>query len=95
MPFVTAEMLATLAERYRAGAAPLVVSDYESVSAPPTLYDRSLFPELLTATGEGPGREVIRRHRSEAEVVRWPASALLDLDVPEDYERMRAQIARP
>lgn len=88
MPFVTPEMIAALIERYRKTEAPLVISDYEGVNAPPMLYDRSLFRELLMMTGEGCGRQVVKRHRDEAEVMSWPAAALADLDVPEDYARI-------
>jgi molybdenum cofactor cytidylyltransferase len=91
MPFVTAEMIAGLIARYRSTEAPLVISDYEGVNAPPMLYDRSLFDELLTMTGEGCGRQVVKRHRHEAEVLPWPAAALSDLDVPEDYERLKQE----
>jgi len=90
MPFVTAEMIAGLVTRYRATEAPLVISDFAGVNAPPMLYDRSLFDELLAMTGEGCGRQVVKRHREEAEVLPWPAAALADLDVPEDYERLHA-----
>lgn len=93
MPFVTTVMLATLVERYRTGTAPLVISDYEGVNAPPMLYDRTLFPELLVMEGEGCGKQVVRRHRAEAAVARWPAAALTDLDVPDDYERVRSLLA--
>jgi molybdenum cofactor cytidylyltransferase len=94
MPFVTPEMIAAMIERYRTTEAPLAISDYEGVNAPPMLYDRSLFDELLaTAPGEGCGRQVVRRHREEAEVLRWPASALADIDVPEDYERALASLS--
>jgi molybdenum cofactor cytidylyltransferase len=88
MPHVTPEMIAAMIERYRTSAAPLVISDYEGVNAPPMLYDRSLFGELLAMTGEGCGRQVVKRHREEAEVMKWPAAALADLDVPEDYARI-------
>jgi molybdenum cofactor cytidylyltransferase len=89
MPHVTAEMIAGLVARYRASEAPLVVSDYEGVHAPPMLYDRSLFGELQEmAEGSGCGRQVVKRHRHQAEVLHWPATALADLDVPEDYERI-------
>ena len=88
MPFVTAEMIAALIARYRSSEAPLVISEYEGVNAPPMLYDRSLFQELGEMTGEGCGRQVVKRHRSEAEVLPWPAAALGDIDVPEDYERL-------
>ena len=89
MPFVTAEMIAGLIARYRSTEAPLVISDYEGVNAPPMLYDRSLFGELLAMTEEGCGRQVVKRHRHEAEVLPWPATALADLDVPADYERVK------
>jgi len=93
MPFVTAEMISGLVERYRSSAAPLVVSDYQGVDAPPMLYDRALFGELESTAGGpggGCGRRVVKRHRHEAEVLSWPAAALADCDVPEDYERARA-----
>ena len=83
-------MIASLVARYRAAPAPLVISDYEGVNAPPVLYDRSLFGELRSLTGDsGCGRQVVARHRSEAEVLQWPASALADIDDPEDFARMR------
>ncbi|MBI4503654.1 MAG: nucleotidyltransferase family protein [Gemmatimonadetes bacterium] len=90
MPFVTAEMIATLVKRYRATTAPLVISDYAGVNAPPMLYDRTLLGELQAMEGEGCGKQVVKRHRTEASVVAWPASALADFDLPEDYQRMRA-----
>jgi molybdenum cofactor cytidylyltransferase len=90
MPFVTPEMIATMIERYRTTTAPLVISDYEGVNAPPMVYDRSLFMELLMMTGEGCGRQVVKRHRSEAEVIPWPVAALADLDVPEDFARAKS-----
>ena len=94
MPFVTAEMIATLVERYRATRAPLVVSHYGDVQAPPTLYDRALFAELLQIPGERCAKQVVRRHEQEAAVVDWPAAALRDIDVPADYEDVRAGLPR-
>jgi molybdenum cofactor cytidylyltransferase len=88
MPFVTAAMIRSVVEAYLQGTPPLVVSRYGSVIAPPTLYDRSLFPELLGLTGEGAGKPVVLRHQDEARIVSWPEEALADVDVPEDYERL-------
>jgi molybdenum cofactor cytidylyltransferase len=93
MPLVTAKMIATLVTRYRASEAPLVISDYEGVNAPPMLYDRALFEELRVMEGEGCGREVVRRHRTTAVVVAWPSAALTDLDVPSDFELVRSLAA--
>jgi molybdenum cofactor cytidylyltransferase len=90
MPHVSAVMIATLLERYRATGAPLVVSQYADVQAPPTLFDRRLFGELLSTSGERCAKEVVGRHRHEAVVVDWPEDARRDIDVPADYERARA-----
>jgi molybdenum cofactor cytidylyltransferase len=91
MPFVSADMLTTVVRRHRDSAAPLVVSQYGEVQAPPTLYARPLFAELATAEGPGCGKAVVRRHRDEAAVVSWPAGRLDDVDVPEDYDRATAR----
>jgi molybdenum cofactor cytidylyltransferase len=95
MPFVTATMIATAIDRYRERGALLVVSDYGGVSAPPTLYDRSLFAEVLALDGAECGRHVVKRHRAETLAVAWPAAALADLDVPDDYERAKTLLRMP
>jgi molybdenum cofactor cytidylyltransferase len=93
MPLVDAAMLRALLAQYRAGSAPLVVSSYDGVDAPPILYDRVLFPELRVLEGEGCGKKVVKRHTAEAIRVRWPVQALTDLDVPADLDRVRAQLS--
>src|SRR5574342_684997 len=92
MPFVTTDMLATLVRRHRDSAAPLVVSQYGEIQAPPTLYPRPLFAELASAEGPGCGKAVVRRHRDEASVLSWPAERLDDVDVPDDYDRAKSRI---
>jgi molybdenum cofactor cytidylyltransferase len=92
MPHVTTDMIATMVLRYRETGARLVISNYDGVDAPPMLYGRSLFAELEAMRGSGCGKDVVRRHRSEAVVVSWPAAALADLDLPEDYDRARAKL---
>ena len=92
MPHVSAAMLRAMLARYRTGTAPLVISDYAGVNAPPMLYDRVLFDALGAMQGEGCGRQVVKRHRADADVMSWPAEALADLDVPADYERARAAL---
>jgi molybdenum cofactor cytidylyltransferase len=92
MPFVTAEMVRAVVQRYRASGAPLVVSSYKGVDPPPMLYDRVLFPELGALDGDGCGKKVVKRHRDECLEVAWPAAALKDLDVPADVDAVRAEL---
>jgi len=75
-----------LVERYQTTTAPLAISDYEGVTAPPMLYDRALFPELFAIDDGRCGQQVVRRHRAEAEVLAWPTTALADVDVPADLD---------
>ncbi len=92
MPGVDAAMIRQVVARYRETRAPLVTALYGEIPAPPTLYDRSLLPELHGGEGEGRGRELVRRHRARAVRVPFPEAALADLDVPVDYERARARL---
>ncbi len=93
MPLVTADMIRAVAARHRETGAPVVASRYGEVTAPPTLYHRSVLPEFHGASGEGPGREVIRRHGDRVLRVDWPAAALADVDVPADLDRLRGLAA--
>ena len=95
MPFVTAAMIRAVADRHRESGAPLVLSLYgdDAVHAPPTLYGRALFAEFGTDAGEGCGKRVVRRHRTEAAELRWPAARLADVDVPADYSKVADRLA--
>ena len=90
MPFVTARMVRTLVERYAETDAPLVVSRYGEVNAPPILYGRGLFGEVSRMRA-GCGREVVRRHHAQAVQVEWSVDRLRDLDRPDEYESVRGE----
>lgn len=87
---VTTETLAMLIAAARGTEAPLVVSRYGDVTAPPLLFRRALFGELLAWTGEGCGKAVVQAHKQEAMYVDRPAALLVDVDTPEDFAALRA-----
>ena len=86
---VTRETLAMLVAAARGTDAPLVVSRYGDVTAPPLLFRRALFPELLAWTGEGCGKTVVKAHSHEAMYVDRPVELLTDVDTPEDFEAVQ------
>jgi molybdenum cofactor cytidylyltransferase len=86
MPHVTESMLHAMLQRAATDAAPLVVSRYGDVFAPPLLFRRALFAELLDWHGEGCGKAVVRRHEQAAAVLEWTTAALADVDTPADYQ---------
>ncbi|HEV7672835.1 MAG TPA: nucleotidyltransferase family protein [Thermoanaerobaculia bacterium] len=92
MPHVTAEMLAALVAHYRTTGARLVASQFGEVKAPPTLYDASLFPELAAVSDVRCAQQVVKRHLDEAVVLSWPEARLADLDRPEDWARLGADL---
>lgn len=85
MVHVTTAMLATLIASARTTDAPLEVSRYGEVLAPPLLFRRALWPELLAWHGEGCGKAVVRAHLAEANVHDWREARLADIDTPDDY----------
>jgi len=82
---VTTETLAMLIAAARGTEAPLVVSRYGEVTAPPLLFRRALFAELLAWTGEGCGKAVVQAHKHEAIYIDRPEALLVDVDTPEDF----------
>jgi molybdenum cofactor cytidylyltransferase len=94
MVLVTEQMLSGLVAAARGTEAPLVVSRYGDVTAPPLLFRRALFDELLAWSGEGCGKAVVQAHLAEAVFVDWPDAALADIDTPEDLAAAEAHLAR-
>ncbi len=86
---VTASMMRALVEGAATGDEPLGVSRYGDVLAPPLVFRRALWPELLAWHGEGCGKAVVRAHEAEARMHEWPVEALQDVDTPADYEGVR------
>ena len=83
-PFVPPVLLQQLIRAWRGGArlvAPLVDGQ---VRGAPALFDRSLWPEMLTLTGDIGARPLLQKHQSD--VVTLPVSShlLRDIDTPQD-----------
>ena len=88
MVHVTEAMLRSLVAASATGRAPLEVSRYGDVLAPPLLFRRVLWPELLAWHGEGCGKAVVRAHEADAGLHDWPEEALRDIDTPGDYDAL-------
>src|SRR2546426_1159044 len=91
---VAGVLLAALVAAAGGSPAPLVVSRYGDVTAPPLLFRRALFGELLAWNGEGCGKTVVQGHRDEALFLDWPAEVLADVDTPEDFAAATARLAQ-
>lgn len=92
MAHVTSDMLRAMAATAEATGAPLVASRYGDVVAPPILFRRALFSELLAWHGEGCGKPVVRAHAADAAYCDWPAGRLADVDTANDWLALRASL---
>ena len=88
-PFVDAAVLDTMIEAYRRSGRPIVVPYYGGQRGTPTLFARSLFPELMAVRGDKGGREVLARHEDLIVRVDFDSPLIgLDVDSWDDYQTL-------
>ncbi|HEY2920815.1 MAG TPA: nucleotidyltransferase family protein [Candidatus Binatia bacterium] len=89
-PLIRKELINALIEKFKAGSAWIVAPSFEQAPRNPVLFRRDLFPELLQLTGDRGGRMLIEKYTNRTALVEWKDEiSFLDLDVHEDYERLK------
>ena len=91
-PFVTAAEYRTIRETWLLQRPLIVGSRFGEVTAPPHLFVRPLYPELVVL--QHGARSVLQRHADAMVVLHFAPELLLDIDTPEDYERAQARVRR-
>ena len=89
-PQVTPMVIRALVEHHSLELAPIVAPLVGDRRANPVLFDQVTFPDLLSLTGDLGGRTIFSKYQ----VIYLPwqdESLLLDVDTPEDLERLRNQ----
>lgn len=87
-PLLTIDIIEKLTRTWIRTRAPIVAPRYGGKPGNPVLFDRRVFPELLTVVGDQGGRPVIRNH-ADTVWIDVEASARLDVDTEEDLRRAR------
>ena len=91
-PLVDAKHLKAMIEAYRSSVHSIVVSTYQGDRGSPTLFDRSLFDELQRVSGDSGGRTIVQAHPDLVTNVEADSELLLlDVDTPEDWQRLRRE----
>ena len=89
-PFVQPSTLRLLMDRYRESNAQIVIPMYKGFRGNPVLLDRSVFPEVMALTGDIGCRAIFGNHLEG--IVKVPVEdlgILLDVDSPEDFDRLK------
>ena len=71
-PLMTSHILDSMIETKQTTGKRIITARYSGKRGNPTLFDASLFPELMEMTGDEGGRKVLERYR--------PEIAILDID---------------
>lgn len=84
-PYVSVSLLERMIDVYRTKKPPIVACKYGEEVGVPALFDRKLFEELLTLSGDKGAKPIVMNHLDEAYLITFEAGSV-DLDTPEDYE---------
>jgi molybdenum cofactor cytidylyltransferase len=89
-PGISPDLIDRLIERHRRTAALIVAPRFQNMRGNPVLWDRSLFAELQTLSGDVGGREILRQHWRDINWVELDSEEeLTDTDTPEEYQRLK------
>jgi molybdenum cofactor cytidylyltransferase len=88
-PYISVSLLERMIEIYRTKKPPIVACKYEDQVGVPALFDRKLFEELLSLTGDKGAKPVLMNHLDEAYLLTFEAGSV-DLDTPEDYKNFQS-----
>jgi len=87
-PHIPIELVKALKDRHAQALSPIVAPLIDDRRGNPVLFDRTTFVDLLSVTGDVGGRAVFAKYPTA--YVPWhDANLLLDVDTPEDYQRLR------
>ena len=90
-PLMTSYILDSMIETKQNTGKRIIVARYQGKRGNPTLFDASLFPELMEMTGDEGGRKVLERHREEIAVLDIEdATPNYDVDTWEAYQQVVA-----
>ncbi len=91
-PLLTAEVLQQLVAAFGQTGGPIVASRYANgVLGVPILFSQPLFPELRLLTGDAGARKLLAQWPDLVQKVDFP-EGLLDVDTPEDWAMIQAQL---
>lgn len=84
-PYVNTAHLLKLIACHRSTEAKIVASTYNERKGVPALFNKQVFPELLTLEGDVGAKELIKKYDSEAATVFLPLGEI-DIDTEENYK---------
>ena len=91
-PSLAPSIIPALLAARRASPKLIVAPRYRDGQGNPVLFKREIFPELLRLTGDLGARPIIQKEPARVEWVDLDLPMPPDVDTPDDYERIRANL---
>lgn len=92
-PLVQAATMDRIIRKYQESVAEIVVPHYEGRHGNPVVLGRSVFAEAMALEGDTGFRALFGRHAAGLAVLDVDdEGVVLDIDIPEDYERLRERV---
>jgi molybdenum cofactor cytidylyltransferase len=88
-PLVDRGMLRALVRTWREESPDFVASSYGEIVTTPVLFSCRLLEELRELDGDRGAKSVLERRLDRGRILPFPAWRGIDVDTPEDYERVR------
>ncbi len=89
-PNITPQVINALIQKWRETLAPIVCARVNGKRTNPVLFDRSVWNDLLTISGDTGGRAIFDRHTIE--YVDWDDSILGEADTPDEYRALQESV---
>ena len=87
-PFISADLLQLLVTTKISSGKGMVGCAYNDTIGTPVLFDKQYFPALLQLGGQQGAKKLLQQFPEDVAVVPFPLGSI-DIDTPEDYERLR------
>lgn len=88
-PLVTAKTLLNLSDVFARTEKPIVACEYQNTIGVPALFSSRIFADLMNLQDAGGAKKIIKKYADETALLSAPEAAL-DVDTPEDFEKLRA-----
>jgi len=89
-PLIRKELINALIEKFEDTSALIVAPRFAGAARHPFLFRRDLFPELLKLAGDHRGSALLKKYRKKTAFIECQEEfPFLDIDAPEDYERLK------
>lgn len=93
-PNLASETMNRFIKMFAQGQKKIIAGGYGDMRGNPVLFHRCFFQELQTLSGDTGARSILKKHADEVATIEIPPEQTLDLDTPEDFEKMQALLER-